>query len=397
MKHHLWGVVALALFAGDATAQDFVYRFQQLNCPPVDAEACKWRDSKEEACSLNGPAYTAWLCRAGPPYQPGSYCADTHTWKTKVVGTSLRCSDRGGTGSEYHSFSFGQTAKPCPAKLSLTATGNTVKPGNSISGFVAQVVNCSNQPVNGVKIEIIDSVEAQSGWHSHGPDDDQRRLGSYQGDVNVSCAAGSGPGKMVCTTGSDGKIEFDYLAPSVAGTHQLAASCVGVTCNLPPSVELDVLIQDLVAIEAPPASAAQYLYIGEPKSQAQKDIHPYRHYLQQDALDILEEIGWAYSERVEEPLCINDASLPWGGIFDLGGLWQGPHATHSCGKGVDIAGNANGANHSYTCEVRGKTVSGRDRMFEFSDVLRLLGVPYEASETSHYHLYLMPGGRLPCN
>jgi hypothetical protein len=35
-------------------------------------------------------------------------------------------------------------------------------------------------------------------------------------------------------------------------------------------------------------------------------------------------------------LQLGDVSLPWGGLFDVGGGWQPPHALHRDGRGVDI-------------------------------------------------------------
>jgi murein endopeptidase len=41
-----------------------------------------------------------------------------------------------------------------------------------------------------------------------------------------------------------------------------------------------------------------------------------------------------------ERMRINDASLPYGGLFDINGNWRTPHASHRNGKDVDIENSA---------------------------------------------------------
>jgi hypothetical protein len=53
---------------------------------------------------------------------------------------------------------------------------------------------------------------------------------------------------------------------------------------------------------------------------------------------------WHISYPQEVLLTINDMSLPLGGMYDYGGSWLPPHASHRNGKDVDIRTEFDGAN-----------------------------------------------------
>lgn len=111
------------------------------------------------------------------------------------------------------------------------------------------------------------------------------------------------------------------------------------------------------------------------------------------------------------PLYINDASLPWGGVFDLDGTWIGPHRKHEFGKDVDIrANNQEGSVPEYRLKrfikdaaalrINGKKVS------VYADIHCRIpppsgpqhsGAPYcrysggEVEGTRHFHVRLLKG------
>ena len=68
-------------------------------------------------------------------------------------------------------------------------------------------------------------------------------------------------------------------------------------------------------------------------------IHPYNHYVTSSFGKTLKEIGkeWKQICPQSKPLEYNDASLPWGGLFDIKGNWQPPHKGHRYGVEIDIS------------------------------------------------------------
>jgi hypothetical protein len=68
-------------------------------------------------------------------------------------------------------------------------------------------------------------------------------------------------------------------------------------------------------------------------------IHPYNHYVTSSFGETLKEIGkeWKQICPQSKPLEYNDASLPWGGLFDIKGNWQPPHRGHRYGVEIDIS------------------------------------------------------------
>lgn len=291
------------------------------------------------------------------------------------------------------------TVSPCAATLELRGP-NAVQPDRELPGFVLEAKDCEGDPAQNLWVEISPSVQALTGNHNH--DDQQRPLGEIASSNN--CSPGSAPNAVACETDMNGQINFSFVAPKVSGRHDLAAACAaydsGRPCNEAGPNAIDVFVDGLVLIEQPPAGELQYYYIGQPVDPEERDEHPQRHYLTRDAMNVLNEISAAYMDQIGEALCINDASLPDGGVFDLGAQWGAPHEAHSCGTAVDIAGKVN--NPAYECEVFG-SVNGRDKQAAFEEIYARHKVTQQLDRAHrhHYHLYLLRGNRfrrsaLPC-
>lgn len=75
--------------------------------------------------------------------------------------------------------------------------------------------------------------------------------------------------------------------------------------------------------------------------------HSKNHYLTGAAIAKLKDFAKAYQEIVNPgaKLYLNDASLEWGGLFDVGGNWATPHAGHRRGVGLDIRAANSGPNN----------------------------------------------------
>lgn len=75
----------------------------------------------------------------------------------------------------------------------------------------------------------------------------------------------------------------------------------------------------------------------------------------------------AYPEAM---LAINDMSLTWGGLFDIGASWAPPHRTHRLGN---------------TADVRLVPVANRPRLVQ---IIQMQGLRiHPEPETNHWHLY----------
>lgn len=131
------------------------------------------------------------------------------------------------------------------------------------------------------------------------------------------------PQRITFTGGSVPVIEF--RAPEVSGLIAAHWFANGV------HTETDfnrVRVPDLVPLQ----SRNSLVLIGATTE------HPQNHY-GHPALNIgLARLGDAFFARYRVPLQVNDMSLPWGGLFDLGrsGWWRSPHAEHRDGRQADI-------------------------------------------------------------
>ena len=109
------------------------------------------------------------------------------------------------------------------------------------------------------------------------------------------------------------------------------------------------------------------------------------HYLTEFATGQLNRLGYNYAQMFTSPelvtpakLHINDASLPWGGLFDASGAWDRPHNRHRRGSVVDI--RANGCPGSIP-----------DHMFAAFQNAAILAGGSARFHANHYHVRLKGG------
>jgi hypothetical protein len=135
---------------------------------------------------------------------------------------------------------------------------------------------------------------------------------------------------------------FNFNPAEASGTHTISATCDG--CSNTETKPVDVKVDGLETIP----SSSFYTFIGE------TDKHSDNHYLTPEAASILWRIAVSYQMEqrfkllnpatqkftVTPPILhVNDASLKWGGKFDLSGGWTGPHVEHRRGTVVDVRAN----------------------------------------------------------
>ena len=80
---------------------------------------------------------------------------------------------------------------------------------------------------------------------------------------------------------------------------------------------------------------------------AVKGKHSDNHYLTGAAIGQLVNLAKIYTQlNPGAKLYLNDASLVWGGLFDVGNTpWKSPHAGHRLGTGLDIRAANSDANN----------------------------------------------------
>jgi hypothetical protein len=229
-------------------------------------------------------------------------------------------------------------------KPTVTLSASTeVEPSNGSDKkflpIIATVLDQSTKkpPTSPVKVKISLKVDPTSGGHDHG--DSTRPRG---GIANVRTCASDGE----CwskQTGGNGQVVFNFNAPEASGTHTITATCDGCGSSSPPKT-VEVKVNGLETIP----SSSFYTFIGE------TDKHSDTHFLTPEAANILWRIAVSYQVeqqfKLRHPvtrkytvtppvLHVNDASLEWGGKFDLSGAWAGDHVEHRRGTVADVRAN----------------------------------------------------------
>jgi hypothetical protein len=103
--------------------------------------------------------------------------------------------------------------------------------------------------------------------------------------------------------------------------------------------------------------------------------HPFNHYGTFNAVYKVQQICEAfYNQTGGIQAGVNDMSIPWGGLFDIGppygSLWQSPHAAHRTGRNADFPFQYLGTSQQQAL---------------FASIASFYG-GNPASEGNHYHL-----------
>lgn len=187
-------------------------------------------------------------------------------------------------------------------------------------------VHRGGQPAASVPVEISLAGPAAHTLEAAGHDHQAGRpLGQLNGSANLPLVRNSGP---------DGIVSVEYRPPSPAGSIGIRAQLDADTSS---SLQAKVHISHL-----------RPLIFGSGLAPAGSDgSHAERFNGRALTLERLETAANLYVfdqttspalRKVEtpEPIRVNDMSLPWGGLFDIGGNWQPPHSGHRCGTVSDI-------------------------------------------------------------
>lgn len=233
-----------------------------------------------DACFAGAP-YAGRICRC-PPSSPrfnGTTCVAGETLVTLDGPTETRPAGTGGA-------SF----------VTITAT-----------------VTSGGLPKPAVAVEFSVDVVPNSGGHEH--HDANRPRGQLSGTVGI--------------TPANGQVTVVLKAPEVAGIHKIKATCTG--CASEAVHEITVKVPGLVELGADRSTPSTYTLRGA-------DVrHASNHWFSASARIALIELIDVFNDLKWQPVGVNDASLKWGGRFDIKGNWAGSHAEHSLGEEVDIS------------------------------------------------------------
>ena len=221
----------------------------------------------------------------------------------------------------------------------LLSGGNEVEPSKGSATntlpIIATVVNQStNQPpTNPVQVHISLKVDPTSGGHDHG--DSTRPRGGIA-TINTCTSDGT------CWSNPtvNGAVVFNFNAPEASGTHTITATCDG--CNNTATKTVNVKVDGLRPI-SPSGLYALYEADGSVIGAVQ-GRHRSNHYLTTIAANRLLALAINYHHSYPRApvLHVNDASLMWGGVFDIDteAEWNPPHEEHMRGTVVDIRANS---------------------------------------------------------
>jgi hypothetical protein len=297
-------------------------------------------------CPANSNGTNTCTCNAGfEPDSTATSCVAENSCPANMSGSPCACIPGGyvpnpnGAGCVEEQYFI---SEPRDQQTQLP----DMEPGSS-QGIAVRVTSFqTGLPKEGAVVRFHLDVDLTSGGHVHGETYGLRPRGTIIGNNCVPEASGT-PDTYDCTTGTEGYAGFTFGAPDVSGKHTITATCVSHACSDSKTTKVNVMVPNLIKI---PETPLLYTLIG-----AIEGKHTDNHYLTPEAVDILwgmaadykmDHTFWQFNVRgtkmqAPPPLGFNDASLIWGGKFDLSGKWSGYHYEHDRGVAIDI--RANGA------------------------------------------------------
>lgn len=316
-----------------------------------------WGDPYSISCDFKGTPFVA----AGSGFT-AIVCSGT----SKSGGSSARsgyriakCPDPG-TGNNYLINMIGtemcdryvRQTQQDSLTITLTPETATLEPDKTYSFTATVTKQGGGAPSQAVPVSVKVEVDPTSGGHDHGEAIATRPKGS------VSPATGNTV------------LLFTFTATPVSGKHTITATC-DLCVNKTATAEVQVKVKDLTSLTS---SSAFALVGGEPGKK-----HTDNHYLAAEAKGRLEDIIKKYNLAYPKgPLLrLNDASLEWGGKFDILGNWGGAHAEHRRGVVIDIRANLDA------------TAIPEIRFFDFEDIAARHGAQAELHCSKEFSKYIV--------
>ncbi len=251
----------------------------------------------------------------------------------------------------------GKCPEPPKCQISLSGFPAEVEPGKEVKNLRADVYCDGVLTAKGVVLTA--TVDKTSGGHegTHNPD---RPVGS------LSPSSGNS------------SLPFSFGAPAPAGTHTVTAKCTDDSCGAAEgNVKVWVSLQPLL-------TDPNYVLI---KPNADQN-HPSNHHVTGTTQQKISGLAADYHKRfpIDPLLHLNDASLVWGGLFDLAANWSGQpygHSTHRKGTDIDVQA------HEFYHDPKKSIPS-----YNYVDFMRIASkhgcnaqIHSGATQNEHFHLY----------
>ena len=216
------------------------------------------------------------------------------------------------------------TLTPAPNQKDPRPLKAEGKDGKSTLELIARVTENGN-PKAGVAVTFKADVVPMTGGHGH---------------HDANRPKGSVPPSGV--TDANGEIKLTFQASEVAGSHTITATCNDCS-NKTANKKVDVLVPNLTPISPnPPRNTdGSYMYAftavdpGHIGTSGGRQRGEY--YLTTQAIANLVELVTEFASEGWGIIGFNDASLNWGGVYDLRNNWRTPHSEHREGEEIDIS------------------------------------------------------------
>ena len=209
--------------------------------------------------------------------------------------------------------------------LTLTPASATIEPSKTYSFTATVTKQDGGAPSKSVPVSVKVEVDSTSGGHDHGETYAKRDKGT------VSPATGTN------------SFPINFGSTEVSGTHTITATC-DLCSNNTETATVNVKVEGL----EPLLGSVYYALTedGGAKVIGDNGNHSGNHYLTSAASMNIWKVARDFYEYqihkgVAKPtlLHLNDASLKWGGKFDVSGKWTGFHFSHDRGNAIDVRAN----------------------------------------------------------
>ena len=263
----------------------------------------------------------------------------------------------------------------CLSKDQLTLTGlSEVYPagtgGTSAIEVVARVANGTSRKPGVVLAFAVDAIAKSGGHDHHDPSRPRGSLSVVQGTTDVN-----------------GEVKVTFTASEIAGTHTVKATCT--TCsNTVVTKEIQVKVPDLLPISPNPPQNADGTFVYALTSvdkthQGNGRYHLNQYFLTEQAQINLQSMIAAFAAEGWGTVALNDASLFWGGRYDITSNWNAPHAGHREGREIDVSF----ARAGYPISAS-KQKTFYDKFCKKTKVSFPFSILHHYVKTPHFHVYL---------
>jgi hypothetical protein len=324
-----------------------------------------------------------WVCpklAKGPNFDPGDFGCNPNL-NADLYAT---CSDgtvmMGFAGSHPYGSSLPDVlADHCPSNepdawaLTLAGPATTFPENgnaNSEVTFTAHLTK-NGSVASSMPLDLNVSVTPNSGGHEH------HDINRPKGTLNVTSA----------TTDANGDVKFTFKPPEIAGIHTLKASCISCANQLA-TKDIQVKVPDLLPISPNPPQNADGSFVYALTSvdkthQGNGRYHHNQYYLTTLSRQNLRSMIDAFAIEGWGTVALNDASLLWGGRYDITANWSAPHAGHREGREIDIsfARAQNPVSTSKQNDFYDRFCKSKKVNFAFSILHHYVSNP-------HFHVYL---------